>query len=47
MPYFPMKNIYQLFERGSGYNKQLNITGNFQTNAEVSRKNSQLYYITI
>ena len=47
MPHFPIKNIYQLFERGSGYNKQLNLTGNFQTNAEVSRKNSQLYYITI
>lgn len=35
MPYFPMKEAYQAFERGRGYNKQLNLMGNFQTNAKV------------
>ena len=35
MPYLPMKVVYLLFERGRGYNKQLNLMGNFQTNAKV------------
>lgn len=38
MPYLPMKVVYLLFERGRGYNKQLNLMGNFQTNAKVYRK---------